>query len=336
MNSLRKLKIGILGILFLMVSCVPVKQFTELKSKADAYQTSNEQLKEENQKLTVEVNELDGKVLSLQKKYSDLENEYNTLKEDQKNLQDQNEELLKAQKEYESLIGKLKEGSSEEISKLLGELQIMQGNLQDRENLVKAAEEELKTQELKLKESQDLYNQQQAKLVELQTALNKQKEAMESLKGKLNQALRGFYDQGLSVHEKNGKIYVSLEEQLLFKTGSYTVDPKGQEAIKKLSEVLANNPDINIMVEGHTDDVPLTGTGQIKDNWDLSVMRATAVCRILLNNKTIDPKRITTSGRSQYVPLDAAKTAEARKKNRRTEIILTPNLSEVLQLIQSN
>jgi chemotaxis protein MotB len=336
MNNLKKIKIGTIGVLFFMVSCVPVKQFTELKSKAETYQKSNDQLKEENQKLTVDINELDGKVLSLQKKYFDLENEYNKLKEGQQNLQDQNESLLKAQKEYESLIGKLKEGSSEEISKLLGELQIMQGNLQDRENRVKVAEEELKAQELKLKESQDLYNQQQAKLVELQTALNKQKEAMESLKGKLNQALRGFYDQGLTVHEKNGKIYVSLEEQLLFKTGSYSVDPKGQEAIKKLSEVLANNPDINIMVEGHTDDVPLTGTGQIKDNWDLSVMRATAVCRIILSNKTIDPKRITTSGRSQYIPLDAAKTAEARKKNRRTEIILTPNLSEVLQLIQSN
>ena len=336
MDSHRKFKIGILGILLFLVSCVPMKQFTELKSKADSYQTSNEQLKDENQKLTVDVNELDGKVLSLQKKFFDLEKEYNRLKEEQKNLQEQNEAFLKAQKEYELIIGKIKEGSSEEISKLLKELQLLQGNLQERENRVKAAEEEVKTQELKLKESQDLYNQQQAKLVELQTALNKQKEAMESLKGKLSQALRGFYDQGLTVHEKNGKIYVSLEEQLLFKTGSYSVDPKGQEAIKKLSEVLANNPDINIMVEGHTDDVPLTGTGQIKDNWDLSVMRATAVCRILLNNKTIDPKRITTSGRSQYVPLDAAKTADARKKNRRTEIILTPNLSEVLQLIQSN
>jgi len=173
-------------------------------------------------------------------------------------------------------------------------------------------------------------------LVELQAALNSQKEAMDALKGKLGQALRGFYDQGLTVHEKNGKIYVSLEEKLLFQTGSYSVDPKGQEAIKELSKVLANNKDINIMVEGHTDDVPLTGTGQIKDNWDLSVMRATAVCRILLSNASIDPKRITTSGRSQYIPLDAAKTAEARKKNRRTEIILTPNISEVLKLIQSN
>jgi len=334
MNKTNNLIIGTFMALFFMASCVPVKQFTDLKSKADTYQNDNNQLKEENQKLTVENNELDGKVLTLQKKYYDLEKEYDKLKEDQQNIKDQNESLLKAQKEYESLINKLKEGSSDEISKLLDELKTMQGNLQERENRVKTAEEALKTQELKIKEDQDLYNKQQAQLVELQTALFKQKGAMDDLKGKLNQALRGFYDQGLTVHEKNGKIYVSLEEKLLFQTGSYTVDTKGQEAIKKLSEVLANNKDINIMVEGHTDDVPLTGTGHIKDNWDLSVMRATAVSRILLRNSAIDPKRITASGRSQYVPLEATKTAEARKKNRRTEIILTPNLNEVLQLIQ--
>jgi chemotaxis protein MotB len=181
-----------------------------------------------------------------------------------------------------------------------------------------------------------LYNEQQAKLVELQNALNNQKDAVESLKGKLNMALRGFYDQGLTVNEKNGKIYVSLEEQLLFKTGSYSVDPKGQEAIKKLSEVLASNKEIDIMVEGHTDDVPLNGAGQIRDNWDLSVLRSTAVTRILLSNQAIDPKRIISSGRGEFVPLDPKKTPEARKKNRRTEIILTPNLSEVLKLIQSN
>lgn len=321
-------------VLFVLTSCVPVKQFSELKSKADTYQQDNEQLKEENRKLTVEMNELDGKVSSLQKRYFDLENEYNKLAKAQQNFQEQNEALLKAQKEYESLISQLKAGNSDEISKLLEELKTMQTNLQDRENKVKASEEELKAQELKVKEAQDLYNQQKSRLIELQSALDKQKGAMDSLKGKLNQALRGFYDQGLTVHEKNGKIYVSLEEKLLFQTGSYSVDPKGQEAIKKLGEVLANNKDVNITIEGHTDDVPLKGSGQIKDNWDLSVMRATAVGRILLSNQAIDPKRITTAGRSQYVPLDAAKTPDARKKNRRTEIILTPNLNEVLQMLQ--
>jgi len=324
------------GVLIIITSCVPVKEFTELKSKADTCQSENELLKEENRKLTVDVNELDGKVVLMQKKLMDLEKEYNQLKQEKLSLQEQNKSLLRMQEEFDAQIKNLKSGSSDEITKLLEELQTMQANLLERENKVKAAGDELKMKELKLQEAQDLYNQQQAKLMELQKALDSQKEAVEGLKGKLNQALRGFYDQGLTVHEKNGKIYVSLEEQLLFKTGSYTVDTKGQEAIKKLSEVLANNPDINIMVEGHTDDVPLTGSGQIKDNWDLSVMRSTAVTRILLSNKAIDPKRITSSGRGEFFPLDPAKTTEARKKNRRTEIILTPNLSEVLKLIQSN
>jgi len=331
-----KITLAFLGLLIVVTSCVPVKQFTELKTKADTCQVNNDRLKEENRKLTVEINELDGKVFSLQNKLFDLEKEYEKIKKENLALQQQNELFKKMQEEFEAQIKSLKSGSSDEIAKLVEELQNMQSTLLERENKVKAAGDELKLQELKLKEAQDLYNQQQAQLAELQNALKNQKDAVESLKGKLNQALRGFYDQGLSVYEKNGKIYVSLEEQLLFKTGSYAVDPKGQEAIKKLNEVLANNPDINIMIEGHTDDVPLTGSGQIKDNWDLSVMRSTAVTRILLSNKGIDPKRITSSGRGEFVPLVAAKTPEARKKNRRTEIILTPNLSEVLKLIQSN
>jgi len=324
------------AILLIVTSCVPLKQFTELKSKADTYQASNDVLKEENRKLTVEVNELDGKLLSMQRKIFELEQEYEKMKKERLTLQEQNESLMKMQGEFEAQLKNIKSGSTEEISKLLEELQNMQAGLQERENRVKAAGDELKLQELKLKEAQDLYNEQQAKLAELQKALDGQKDAVESLKGKLNQALRGFYDQGLTVHEKNGKIYVSLEEQLLFKTGSYSVDPKGQEAIKKLSEVLATNTEIDIMVEGHTDDVPLNGTGQIKDNWDLSVLRSTAVTRILLSNTAIAPKRIISSGRGEFVPLDPKKTPEARKKNRRTEIILTPNLSEVLKLIQSN
>ena len=166
--------------------------------------------------------------------------------------------------------------------------------------------------------------------------MDKQKNAVQSLKEKLNHALRGFYDQGLSVFEKNGKVYVSLEDNLIFKTGSYNLDPKGQAALQSLSEVLANNPNINIMVEGHTDNIPLVGTGQVKDNWDLSVMRATAVTKIILANTKVDPKRITAAGRGEFIPLDKNSTAEARKKNRRTEIILTPDLSEVLEILQSN
>jgi chemotaxis protein MotB len=138
------------------------------------------------------------------------------------------------------------------------------------------------------------------------------------------------------VHEKNGKVYVSLEEKLLFETGQWQVDPRGQEAIRQLSNVLAENTDINIMVEGHTDNVPMRGSGAVKDNWDLSVMRATAVTKILTQNEAIDPARIIAAGRSKYIPLEENETAEGRQMNRRTEIILTPKIDELLKIIEMN
>ena len=123
---------------------------------------------------------------------------------------------------------------------------------------------------------------------------------------------------------------------MLFKTGQWEVDPKGQQALSNLAEVLGQNPDINVLVEGHTDNVPMRGTGSVKDNWDLSVMRATAVTRILLKNKGIEPKRITSAGRGEFFPIDEDKTPEARQKNRRTEIILTPRLDEIFRILENN
>lgn len=333
-----------------LMACVPLKQFDDAKKKSESLQESNEQLKEENRKLTVENNELDGQIMNLQRKVADWEEKSKTIRQRNEELEFANQRLTSNQKELERQISILKEGSSEEISKLLSELQIYQRDLQEREDKVKQAQEllekqqeqlnlaqaELKEKEQKLKQAEEVLAEQQSKLIELQDALEKQKQAVTDLRNKLNHALMGFYDQGLSVYEKNGKVYVSLEENLLFQTGSYNLDPKGQEALKSLSEVLANNPDITIMVEGHTDDVPLSGAGTIKDNWDLSVMRATAVSKIILQNTKIDPKRITAAGRGEYTPLDPAKTPDARRKNRRTEIILTPNLSEVFEIIQSN
>jgi len=141
---------------------------------------------------------------------------------------------------------------------------------------------------------------------------------------------------GLAVEMKNGKVYVSLDEQLLFKSGSTNVDPKGVSAIKKLAEVLAVNPDINIMVEGHTDDVPYISSSTVKDNWDLSVKRATAIVRILMSNTKIDGNRIIAAGRSKYHPVINSKAPDARKKNRRTEIILTPKLDELFKILEAN
>ena len=132
---------------------------------------------------------------------------------------------------------------------------------------------------------------------------------------------------------KDGLLYVSLDEKLLFKSGSWAVDPRGQAAIKELSHVLADNEDIQITIEGHTDNVPYRGSGALKDNWDLSVKRATTIVKILLQNSGISPERITAAGRGEYVPLDTANTAEARQRNRRTEIILMPNMKDIMNAL---
>ncbi len=325
------------------MACVPTSKFTDTQKKAEQLEDRNRLLRDENRKLTVDNNELEGRIETLTKRFAEIEKNAEALKKRADDLEYTNSRLRNNESELQRQIDALRDGSSEEITNLLSELQILQRDLQEREDRVRRAEDMLNEQENKLlaatqelERKERILEEQQARLMELQDALDKQKDAVSELRDKLNHALRGFYDQGLSVHEKNGKVYVSLEENLMFRTGSYNVDPGGQQALRSLSEVLAANPEISIMVEGHTDDVPLSGTGVIKDNWDLSVMRATAVTKIILENKGVDPKRLIAAGRSEYIPLEETKTPEARRKNRRTEIILTPDLSEVLEIIQSH
>jgi chemotaxis protein MotB len=136
----------------------------------------------------------------------------------------------------------------------------------------------------------------------------------------------------LTVSIKNGKVYVSLQESLLFPSGSAVVNPKGKEALGTLAAVLNQNPDINVLIEGHTDSIPMKG--KYMDNWELSVERSTAIVRILTDTYQVEPTRVTASGRSKYEPVDANATAEGRARNRRTEIILEPKLNELMRLIQ--
>jgi chemotaxis protein MotB len=177
--------------------------------------------------------------------------------------------------------------------------------------------------------------QREQKLSELQSLLNRKDSATAALKAKIQQALLGFEKSDLTVEQKNGKVYVSLAEKLLFPSGSTEVNPKGKSALQKLAEVLKKNPDIGITVEGHTDNVPLAGTGSMKDNWDLSVLRATSIIRIL-TEAGVDPKQITGSGRGEYFPVAPNSSVEGKAKNRRTEIILTPNYEELAKILGSN
>jgi len=184
----------------------------------------------------------------------------------------------------------------------------------------------------RLNMSQQQIADQQRRLEQLQALIDQQRKNTQELRSKINNALVGFNSNELTVSTKNGKVYVSLQENLLFPSGSAVVNPKGKQALGKLAEVLNVNTDINVEIEGHTDSIPIRG--RYEDNWALSTARSTAIVRILTDTYKVDPTRVTASGRSRYEPVDTNTTAEGRAKNRRTEIILEPKLDELMQLIQ--
>jgi chemotaxis protein MotB len=181
--------------------------------------------------------------------------------------------------------------------------------------------------------SSDLQKREQ-RLKEVEDALKKRDAATNALKEKLQQALLGFQNSGLSVDIRDGKVYVSLADKLLFPSGSIVIDEHGKLALNQLADVLNKEPDINIAVEGHTDSKKVINLGQIKDNWDLSVLRATSVTRYLTEVEKIDPHRLTATGKSQYQPVDPGTTPDALAKNRRIEIVLSPKLDEIYNLIK--
>lgn len=174
----------------------------------------------------------------------------------------------------------------------------------------------------------------EARLKEVEEILRRRDEATNALKEKLQKALLGFQQSGLAVDIRNGKVYVSLTDKLLFSSGSIVIDDKGKQALAELAKVLNTQPEINVSVEGHTDNQRVVNLGQIKDNWDLSVLRATSVVRYLTDEQKIDSDRITATGKGQFQPVATGNTAEARSRNRRIEIVLSPKLDELYNLIK--
>ena len=174
--------------------------------------------------------------------------------------------------------------------------------------------------------------QREKRVNELESVIQKQEEQSKALRAKIAGALLGFNEADLSVEQRDGKVYVSLSQNLLFASGSTSIDSKGKDALRKLAEVLNRDTNFDIMIEGHTDNVPLRGSGQIKDNWDLSVMRSTSIVKELVKGG-VTPSRIIAAGRGEYVPKADNETKEGRALNRRSEIILSPKLDELYQVI---
>ncbi len=230
--------------------------------------------------------------------------------------------------EAESTISSLRRQNSElndDVSNLKGRLQLME---EANESAASQINEKDKTIGL----NQQQMAEQQERLRQLQELIDRQKAQTEGLREKMAKALGNFTSDQLSVFTKNGKVYVSLSEKLLFPSGSATVNSEGKEALLKVAEALNENRDINVNIEGHTDTVPIRI--KFEDNWALSLARSSAIVRLLTNDYKVDPIRITASGRSQYEPIADNAMPEGRAKNRRTEIILAPKLDELMQLIE--
>lgn len=326
-----------------MFSCVPAKEFQALQDKNQKCEEERERFSTENTGLNVRVAELSAKLQVLEREVEQLKRDSATRVVDLIRLKEDNDRLTSRYAELQQVQESFVSGNQKETRRVLAQLQATQEELQIKEDALKELERKLNNRRKELDESMANFNkmksdldERNARLEELEKILARKDSAVLALRRRVSDALFGFEGKGLSVKIQNGKVYVSLEEKLMFKSGSHVVDANGIAALKQLVPVLEQNKDINIMVEGHTDDVRFPARGELLDNWDLSVKRATSIVRILLTDSKIDSKRITASGRSEYLPIDAAKTAEARQKNRRTEIILTPKLDEILDLLEAN
>lgn len=336
MQSMMKIIITFLVSILTLASCVPTLQFKEVEQKSTHLEDERDQLMMENEQLTVENTEMKAKMdyvdqqqerfaedsIKMQEKIDDLQLEINQLTRKYNDLQATHDALL--------------QGSAREARRLLNQLQTTQEDLQRKEDRLRELEDNVMAGREDLTRMSAELEARNAKLAELQRILDSKEAATRALKDAVSNALMGFEGQGLSVEMKNGKVYVSMDEKLLFRSGSYEVDARGKQALRNLAGVLEKNKDVNIMIEGHTDDVPYRSGAVIKDNWDLSVLRATSVLKILLESGNISPTRLSAAGRGEYQPVDRAKTASARSKNRRTEIILTPKLDELLKILETN
>jgi len=295
------------------------------------------------------------------KVYKDLEGKYNTLKNQNRDLSAENDELLKAknkalydlevlQQDYDKIAA--------QRDKLLGDYNATKSNLdnlkasydaleknssasiaenskKNRELLaqLEAKEQALAAENARLEKLKKELEDRSNRVAELESVISAKDEDMKRLKDAISNALTDFEGKGLTVEQRNGKVYVSMENKLLFQSGSWAVGANGKQAVKQLGDVLAQNPEIAILIEGHTDNVPYKGNAQLSGNWDLSTKRATAIVNILRENDLINPENLTAAGRGEYAPIATNETSEGKAKNRRIEVILTPKLDEITKLL---
>lgn len=305
-----------------MSSCVSSKVYNDLQSRYDALKGEKEALLDENQTLDSDNNNLENKLSTLQQQYDALLAERNQLRQDY-DATKSNLENLKAS------YAALEENSSASIRANTAKNKELLEQLESKERAL--AEERSRLEALKKQ-----LDSRSQRVDELEALIASKDQAMKNLKDAISNALLDFEGKGLTVEQRDGKVYVSMENKLLFQSGSWSVNDNGRRAVQQLGTVLAKNPEINVLIEGHTDDVPYRGNGPLQDNWDLSTKRATSIVRILLGNSQIDPASLTAAGKGQFVPVAPNSTTSGKAKNRRIEVVLTPKLDEITKLLNED
>ncbi|RSK41783.1 OmpA/MotB family protein [Mangrovimonas spongiae] len=314
----KQLATSVFGVI-LATSCVSPKVYKDLESKYATLKKENKALAEENEGLLSKATTAENELSQLQQAYDEAIAERDQYQQDYKAAKT-NLDNLKAS--YEAL----EKNSSASIAKNAQKNRELLAQLEAKETALAAENARLEKLKRELEERSN-------RVAELESVIAAKDQAMTKLKDAISSALTDFEGKGLTVEQRDGKVYVSMENKLLFQSGSWAVGGKGTQAVKQLGTVLADNPDIAILIEGHTDNVPYSGRGQLTSNWDLSTKRATAIVNILRDNPNINPSNLTAAGRGEFAPIASNETSEGRAKNRRIEVILTPKLDEVSKLL---
>ncbi|WP_224488514.1 OmpA/MotB family protein [Robertkochia flava] len=314
-----KTYLALLGAGLMLTSCVSSKVYKDLESRYDELKSESAQLADENYQLQKDNNKLANEKIGLNKTLDELKAERDRLQQ----------EYAAAKKSLSGLRASydaLEQQSSAAISENAKRNRDLLADLEAQERVLDQKRMELEALRQKMES-------QAGRVAELEGVLASKDQAMRTLKEAISKALLDFEGKGLTVEHKNGKVYISMENKLLFNSGSWAVNADGRRAVNQLGGVLASNPDIAVLIEGHTDDVPYGGNGALEDNWDLSVKRATTIVKLLLENREIEPSNLTAAGKSRFVPVADNTSAEGKARNRRIEVVLTPKLDEVSKLL---
>jgi len=331
---MKKSILHLFTILLLVSSCVTPKIHNALLSEHEA--VSNKLISNEQNVLQLNdaLEEKEGKILILESQLTELRNDSVQNGKALIVLQDNYNELSDTYDLLTSKNSRYMAEKAKETKRLLGELEQVQTALFEKEDELNNISNFLDVKEEELKLAEQELSARSTRVTELETIINRKDSMVTALKKSISKALIGLEGEGLTIEKRNGKVYVSLEEDLLFASGRYVVNSGGVTALNKLATALSIQTDLEILVEGHTDDIPLSGKGLVKDNWDLSVMRATNVVKVLTKNPSLNPLQLTAAGRSKFVPIASNETKEGRSSNRRIEMILSPSLDDLFDLLE--